>query len=55
MTAARRLAESSPLMWWGIRGLIGADKEGTLNRLKATIAEVIDPKIAEHRGAINRN
>jgi class 3 adenylate cyclase len=31
---------------------IGADEEGTLSRLKALRAEVIDPKIAEHRGRI---
>jgi hypothetical protein len=30
----------------------GADEEGTLERLKALRAEVIDPKITEHRGRI---
>jgi class 3 adenylate cyclase len=32
--------------------LIGADEEGTLGRLKALRAEVIDPKIAGHHGRI---
>src|SRR5262252_668140 len=32
--------------------LIGADEEGTLSRLKALRAEVIDPKIAGHHGRI---
>jgi hypothetical protein len=31
---------------------IGADEEGTLARLKAHRSELIDPKIAEHRGRI---
>src|SRR3984893_4527700 len=32
--------------------LIEADEEGTLHRLKSLRAEVVDPKIAEHRGRI---
>jgi adenylate cyclase len=36
----------------GYSRLIGADEEGTLSRLKALRAEVIDPKIAEHHGRI---
>jgi TolB-like protein/class 3 adenylate cyclase len=36
----------------GYSRLIGADEEGTLGRLKALRAEIIDPKIAEHRGRI---
>src|SRR4029077_20701699 len=31
---------------------MGADEEATLERLKALRKEVIDPKIAEHRGRI---
>jgi len=31
---------------------MGVDEEGTLERLKAIHAEVIDPKIAEHNGRI---
>ncbi|MGO8865268.1 MAG: adenylate/guanylate cyclase domain-containing protein [Alphaproteobacteria bacterium] len=36
----------------GYSRLMGADEEGTLARLKAHRAEVIDPKIAEHRGRV---
>jgi Adenylate and Guanylate cyclase catalytic domain len=32
--------------------LIGADEQGTLDRLRSIRAEVIDPKIIEHRGRI---
>jgi TolB-like protein len=36
----------------GYSRLIGADEEGTLKRLRSIRAEVIDPKIAEHRGRL---
>jgi TolB-like protein len=36
----------------GYSRLIGADEEGTLARLKAHRKELIDPKIAEHRGRV---
>src|SRR6266436_1646150 len=36
----------------GYSRLIERDEEGTLRRLKSPRAEVIDPKIAEHRGRI---
>src|SRR5271166_1505020 len=36
----------------GYSRLIEADEDGTLGRLKALRAEVIDPKIGEHRGRI---
>src|SRR4029077_1670127 len=36
----------------GYSRLIEADEEGTLGRLKALRAEVIDPKLALHRGRI---
>jgi TolB-like protein/class 3 adenylate cyclase len=36
----------------GYSRLIGADEEGTLGRLKALRAELIDPKIAGHKGRI---
>jgi adenylate cyclase len=32
--------------------MMGADEEGTLERLKACRRALIDPKIAEHRGRI---
>src|SRR5215467_9751089 len=36
----------------GYSRLMGADEEGTLERLKALRRELIDPKIAERRGRI---
>jgi TolB-like protein/tetratricopeptide (TPR) repeat protein len=36
----------------GYARLVGADEEGTLERLKAHRRELIDPKVAEHRGRI---
>jgi adenylate cyclase len=33
----------------------GADEEGTHERLKAHLRELVDPKIAEHRGRIVKN
>ena len=52
MTAIRRLAAILAADVAGYSRLIGADEEGTLNRLKAMRNELIDPKIAEHRGRI---
>jgi adenylate cyclase len=54
MTATRRLAAILAADVAGYSRLIGADEEGTLERLKAIRAEVIEPKIAEHRGRIVR-
>src|SRR3954468_6296792 len=36
----------------GYSRLMGADEEGTLRQLKAHRKELVDPKIAEHRGRI---
>ena len=36
----------------GYSRLMGTDEEGTLARLKAHRRELVDPKIAEHRGRI---
>jgi TolB-like protein/class 3 adenylate cyclase len=52
MTTTRRLAAILAADVAGYSRLIGEDEEGTLNRLKAIRAELIDPKIAEHRGRI---
>ena len=52
MTATRRLAAILAADVAGYSRLIGVDEEGTLDRLKAIRAEVIDPKISEHRGRI---
>jgi adenylate cyclase len=48
----RRLAAILAADVAGYSRLIEADEEGTLRRLKSLRAEVIDPKIAEHRGRI---
>jgi adenylate cyclase len=48
----RRLAAILAADVAGYSRLIGADEEGTLSRLKALRAEVIDLKIAEHHGRI---
>src|SRR5260370_14774128 len=50
--ADRRLAAILAADVAGYSRLIGADEEGTLDRLRSVGAEVIDPKIAEHRGRL---
>jgi adenylate cyclase len=48
----RRLAAILAADVAGYSRLIEANEEGTLRRLKALRAELIDPKIAKHRGRI---
>ena len=50
--AERRLAAILTADVAGYSRLMGADEEGTLAALKASRREIIDPKIAEHRGRI---
>jgi adenylate cyclase len=52
MNQTRRLAAILAADVAGYSRLIGADEEGTLNRLRSIRADVIDPKITEHRGRI---
>jgi adenylate cyclase len=52
MASTRRLAAILAADVAGYSRLMGADEEGTLERLKAYRRELIDPKIAEHRGRI---
>src|SRR5580658_2929839 len=52
MSQTRSLAAILAADVAGYSRLIGADEEGTLNRLRSIRAEVIDPKITEHRGRI---
>ncbi|HWX31495.1 MAG TPA: adenylate/guanylate cyclase domain-containing protein, partial [Steroidobacteraceae bacterium] len=52
MSQTRRLAAILAADVAGYSRLIGADEEGTLNRLRSIRAELIDPKIAENRGRI---
>src|ERR1700730_11954729 len=48
----RRLAAILAADVAGYSRLMGADEEGTLDRLKAHRRQLIDPKISEHRGRI---
>ena len=52
MTKTRRLAAILAADVAGYSRLMGADEEGTLERLKALRRELLDPKITEHRGRI---
>src|SRR3977135_913455 len=52
MTSTRRLAAILAADVAGYSRLIGAAEEGTLNLLRSIRAEVIDPKVSEHRGRI---
>src|SRR5712691_9321079 len=48
----RRLAAILAADVAGYSRLMGADEEGTLERLKTHRRELVDPKIKEHRGRI---
>src|SRR6201998_3728461 len=52
MSSTRRLAAILAADVAGYSRLMGADEEGTLERLKALRRELVDPKIAEHHGRI---
>jgi TolB-like protein/class 3 adenylate cyclase len=52
MSQTRRLAAILAADVAGYSRLMGADEEGTLERLKALRHELLDPKIAEHHGRI---
>jgi adenylate cyclase len=52
MASTRRLAAILAADVAGYSRLMEADEEGTLQRLKTHLAELIDPKIREHRGRI---
>src|SRR5215470_5817060 len=52
MNATRRLAAILAADVAGYSRLMGVDEEGTLERLKALRCELVDPKIAEHRGRL---
>ena len=51
-TATRRLAAILAADVVGYSRLMGADEEGTHQRFKAHLVELIDPKIGEHHGRI---
>ena len=50
MAATRRLAAILAADVAGYSRLMGADEEGTHERLRALFREVVDPKTREHRG-----
>ena len=52
MSQTRRLAAILAADVAGYSRLMGEDEEGTLERLKALRRELVDPKIAKHRGRI---
>src|SRR5260370_6549994 len=52
MPATRRLAAILAADVAGYSRLMGVDEEGTLERLKALRRELLDPRIAEHKGRI---
>ena len=55
MPPVRRLTAILAADVAGYSRLMGADEEGTHERLKGHLGELIDPKIAEHRGRIVKN
>src|SRR5215467_6964445 len=55
MTATRRLAAILAADVAGYSRLMGEDEEGTHERLKSHLRELVDPKIAEHRGRVVKN
>src|SRR5215471_11320546 len=55
MTATRRLAAILAADVAGFSRLMGVDEEGTHERLKAHLGELVNPKINEHRGRIVKN
>jgi adenylate cyclase len=52
MASTRRLAAILAADVAGYSRLMGADEEGTFDRLKAHRRQLVDPKIAEHHGRI---
>jgi len=52
MSRTRRLAAILAADVAGYSRLIGADEEGTLNRLRSIRTDVINPKVTEHHGRI---
>jgi adenylate cyclase len=55
MTATRRLTAILALDVAGYSRLMGLDEEGTHERLKAHLGELVDPKIKQHRGRTVKN
>jgi TolB-like protein len=55
MPPIRRLAAILAADVAGYSRLMGADEEGTHERLKAHLGELVEPKISQHRGRVVKN
>src|ERR1700750_901231 len=55
MPSVRRLTAILAADVAGYSRLMGVDEEGTHERLKAHLGELVNPKIAAHRGRIVKN
>jgi len=55
MSAPRKLAAILAADVAGYSRLMGADEEGTHERLKAHLSDLVEPKITEHRGRTVKN
>src|SRR6201993_1650117 len=55
MPPVRRLTAILPADVAGCSRLMGADEEGTHERLKAHLGELVEPKISQHRGPTVKN
>jgi adenylate cyclase len=55
MASIRRLAAILALDVAGYSRLMSVDEEGTHERLKAHLGQLVDPKIKEHRGRTVKN
>src|SRR5258708_25733723 len=55
MASTRRLTAILAADVAGYSRLMGADEEGTHERLKAHLRELVDPKVRQHRGRIVKN
>src|SRR5262252_566681 len=55
MASVRRLTAILAADVAGYSRLMGLDEEGTHERLQAYLRQLVDPKIAEHRGRIVKN
>jgi adenylate cyclase len=55
MSQTRRLAAILAADVAGYSRLMGVDEEGTHERLKAHLSDLVEPKIGEHRGRTVKN
>jgi class 3 adenylate cyclase len=55
MASTRRLAAILAADVAGYSRLMGADEEGTHERLRRHVRDLVDPKIKEHRGRVVKN